>query len=225
MSTQPKRGVVYVSWGNKVADELARSRRSLAEWHPELPVHEIRLPDHSSLLDKPAMFERSPFESTLFLDTDTVVLDRLDFGFEKAEKYGLACCICESPWARRFGDLHGDIVEYNTGVLFFTRAAKPVFDCWDRVGRAVDSSILFHVGGQLRRMPHNDQAGFALAIEETGFNPFVLPLNWNLRPAWQRMFAGPVKVWHDRTEVPASVQMWNERQRHAAAIIGFHQLR
>ena len=225
MSTPPKRGVVYVYWGSKVADELARSRRSLAEWHPELPVHEIRLPDHSSLLDKPAMFERSPFESTLFLDTDTVVLDRLDFGFEKAERHGLACCICESPWARRYGDLYGDIVEYNTGVLFFTRAAKPVFECWDRVGRTVDSSILFHVGGQLRRMPHNDQAGFALAIEETGFNPFVLPLNWNLRPAWQQMFAGPVKVWHDRTEVPASMHMWNESQRHDASIIGFHQLR
>lgn len=224
MKDSPKRGIVYVYWGDKIRGELERSRRSLAEWHPELPVHEIRLPDNASLLDKPAMFERSPFESTLFLDTDTVVLDRLDFGFEKAERHGLACCICESPWARRFGDLHGDIVEYNTGVLFFTHAARPVFERWETVGRTVDSSILFHVGNELRRMSNNDQAGFAVAIEETGFNPYVLPLNWNLRPAWQRAFAGPVKIWHDRGEVPESLLAWNERQRHEAAIIGFHQL-
>jgi hypothetical protein len=30
-----------------------------------------------------------------------------------------------------------------------------------------------------------------------GFNPFVLPLNWNLRPKWQRSFFGPVRIWHD----------------------------
>ncbi len=224
MNPSARRGIVFVYWGDRVRDELARARQSVAEWHPELPVHEIRLPDGSSLLDKPVMFERSPFETTLFLDTDTVVLDRLDFGFEKAERHGLACCICESPWARRYTNLAGDIIEYNTGVLFFSRAARPVFERWATRGREVDSSILFRVNGELKRMPNNDQAGFALAIEETGFNPYVLPLNWNLRPAWQRMFAGPVKVWHDRMAVPDALRDWNERQRHDAAIIGFHQL-
>jgi len=45
-----------------------------------------------------------------------------------AIKHALACCICENPWARRYGGLQGDLVEYNTGVQFFTRAAKPYFD-------------------------------------------------------------------------------------------------
>lgn len=219
------RGVVYVYWGDRCREELDRSRRSLAEWHPELPVHEIRIPDGSSLLDKPVMFGRSPFDATLFLDTDTVVLDRLDFGFEKAGKFGLACCICESPWARRFGDLHGDIVEYNTGVIFFNRTARPVFEAWEKANRAVDSSIIFRSGRKLMRMMNNDQAGFSLAVEGTGANPFVLPLNWNLRPAWQRTFAGPVKIWHDRIPVPDEVHAWNEEQRSDGAIINFRTLR
>ncbi|MEJ0070814.1 MAG: hypothetical protein WDO24_21130 [Pseudomonadota bacterium] len=40
------------------------------------------------------MFEHSPFETTVYLDADTVVLGRLDYGFEMAERFGLACCHC-----------------------------------------------------------------------------------------------------------------------------------
>jgi hypothetical protein len=47
------------------------------------------------------MAAMTPFEETLFLDADTVPLGRLDFGFEQAQRFGLACCICEVPWARR----------------------------------------------------------------------------------------------------------------------------
>ncbi len=46
-------------------------------------------------------------------------------------------------------------------------------------------------------MDHNDQAAFAWAIEMTGFNPYVSPINWNLRPRWQRSFFGPLRIWHD----------------------------
>src|SRR4029079_12054427 len=116
-----KRGILYVKWGpnNSV---LERSLRSVRAIHPELPVHvqELTGPPTPTLLDKARMMEWTPFEETVFLDVDTVVLDRLDFGFAMAAKHGLACCICECPWARRYGGISGDLVEYNTGVLFFT---------------------------------------------------------------------------------------------------------
>ena len=226
MISPAERGVVYICWGDRIRAELDRSRASLARWHPELPVEVVWLAPTATLLDKAAMFDRSPFASTLFLDTDTVVLDRLDFGFEQAEKHGLACSICECPYARRFGDLHGDLVEYNTGVLFFTRAAEPVFRKWDELNRRIDSSVPFHAANrEIRVMVRNDQAGFALAMAETGFNPFVLPLNWNLRPDWQHSWFGPVKVWHDRTDVPPVVRMHNETQRADDAIVDFFMLK
>ena len=37
---------------------------------------------------------RSPVEEKLYLDADTVVLGTLNYGFEKARKFGLARCIC-----------------------------------------------------------------------------------------------------------------------------------
>lgn len=221
------RGVLYIVWGEseQTRKALDRSINSLLAVHPELPHEVRRLPEGSNLLDKAQMFELSPYDETLFLDADTVVMDKLDFGFEKAAKHGLACCICECPWARRYGGLknRGDMIEYNTGVLFFTRRAEPVFDFWYE-HRDIDSSIDFYHDGKKVRMPENDQASFAQAIDETGFNPFVLPMNWNLRPLWQRHLFGPVKIWHDYTDVPYAVQGWNVQQLRDGAIIDYARL-
>ena len=216
-----KRGVIYIYWGDSIDNELSRSIESLRRFHPELPFERIKLPGDASLLDKSAMFELSPFESTLFLDTDTVVLDRLDYGFEKAEQHGLACCINECPWARRYADIGGDQIEYNTGVLFFTGAAQPVFDHWKTIAHDIDSSIVFKRGGKTCVMPKNDQAGFSQAVENSGLNPFVLPMNWNYRPAWQTSFFGPIKVWHDRNQVPDGVKFWNDHQCLEPSIIQY----
>src|SRR3954452_11029451 len=76
-----KRGILYVCWGEEVESALQLSLQSLKRYHPELPVHVERLPAESSYLDKARMMEMSPFEETLFLDADTVVLGNLDFGF------------------------------------------------------------------------------------------------------------------------------------------------
>ncbi len=158
---------------------------SLKQHHPELPTHVVSLPDNSTLLDKARMFEVTPFEETLYLDIDTVVLGKLNFVFEKANTFGLACSICECPWGRRYGGLSGDTIEYNTGALFFTRKAKPIFDAWARNATTLDSSIQ-HIGndGRLLHTPYNDQGGFAKAVEDAGVSPFVLPLNWNFRPQY-----------------------------------------
>src|SRR3954469_15303369 len=117
------RGVLYMVWGDKIAPYLERSMASVREWHPDLPIHVEGLPPGAdateTLLRKARMCEITPFEETLFLDADTVVLGNLGFGFERARRAGIACAINECPWARRYRDpaLSGDTIEYNTGVL------------------------------------------------------------------------------------------------------------
>lgn len=215
------RGVVFVTWGSGREAVLRRAVDSVRAAHPELPVHVEELGKGATLLDKARMFAFSPFEETLFLDLDTVVLDRLDFGFEMARKHGLACCICECPWARRYGGIRGDLVEYNTGVLFFTERAAPIFELWETRVREVDSSIRFYERDRLCVMPANDQAGFALAVAESGMAPYVLPLNWNFRPAWQKTWFGPLKVWHDYAEPPREVVEFNRRQAEPGAVVEY----
>lgn len=220
------RGVLYIVWGRFDRALLARARESLRRYHPDLPVHVAELPPDATLLDKARMLELSPFAETLYLDADTIVLGDLSFGFEKGARHGLAVSICECPWARRYAGLSGDMIEYNTGVMFFTAAARPVFDAWHRLATAVDSSIVFHnAQGNLARMPLNDQAGFAQAIEETGFVPFVLPYNWNFRPKWHKSWFGPLKIWHDHAAPPEQLIRMNAEQSKAEAIVGLSVLR
>lgn len=219
-----RRGILYITWGDKSDTVLRRALESVGRHHAELPVHVVRLSEAATLLEKAAMFDMSPFEETLFLDADTVVLGRLDFGFDMARRYGLACAICECPWARRYTGIAGDRVEYNTGVLFFTAAARPVFDLWRELAGAVDSSIPIFVDGRLGQMPLNDQAGFALAVERSGKLPFVLPLNWNFRPRWHKSFFGPIKIWHDYRPVSAELVEWNRVQADERQVIQYNEL-
>ena len=211
-------GVLYMVWGSSHDQLLERSINSLKIYHPDLPIHihRVEVADRDSasavmFLAKAAMAKFSPFENTLYLDADTIVMGPLEYGFEKAEQFGLTCCICECPWAQRYKGLkHLDgLVEYNTGVLFFTKKAQSVFYLWEQLARVVDSSVRYNDENGVNVMDHNDQAAFAKAIEMTGFNPFVLPINWNLRPRWQRSFFGPLRIWHDIAPPPTEISSVN----------------
>jgi hypothetical protein len=194
-----ERGIVWLWWGDKAKTALDRSVQSVRDTNPDVPFYIVQLQGNPSWLDKPLMYELSPFKTTLFLDCDTVVLGDLSFGFQKAEQHGLALCINECPWARRMPCLAdaGDAIEYNTGVIFFNRSAGAVFRKWKQYAKTVDSSTTFEVDGKRYFQADADQGSFALAMHELGVNPYVLPLNWNFRYRWQRGFFGNIRIWHD----------------------------
>jgi hypothetical protein len=213
------RGVLYIKWGTQVDSVLDRSISSLKKIHPNLPIYVHQLADNASLLDKATMHRLTPFDETLYLDADTVVLDRLDFGFDMARQHGLACCICECPWARRYGGIGGDEVEYNTGVLFFTRKSHRIFETWREHAKSIDSSIKFYQNDEPCVMPYNDQAAFSLAVSQSPTAPFILPFNWNLRPVYHRSWWGPIKIWHDYRPPPPQIHEFSRQQANPDAII------
>lgn len=218
------RGVIYMKWKGyepKVDTALSRSIASLNAVHPELPYKVFALPDGATLLEKAQMFDLSPFDETLYLDADTVVMGRLDYGFAKAAHHRIAVCLCECPWARRYGGLKdaGDMVEFNTGVIFFKKTASVLFDSWKR-HIEIDSSVRFLSKDGIKTMSLNDQASFALAVEQTGFNPWVLPMNWNFRSTWQKTVFGEIRIWHSYDEVPRTLTGWNAQQSQPDAVIG-----
>ncbi|MBI5108649.1 MAG: hypothetical protein HZA62_07860 [Rhodocyclales bacterium] len=224
------RGIISIYWGDKAALPLERLLASTQKFHPELPHEfieiESRLDGAFQLQEKARMFDLSPFDETLYLDCDTVVLGRLDYGFNKAlvADSGLALAICECPWARRYPKIFsGDEIEYNTGVVFFTRKAEPVFRQWQENASVLDSTIVcLDHNQEMRVMPSNDQGTFAAAIEQTGTVPFVLPHNWNYRPLFHTSFFGPVKIWHDYTDPPDDLVAANEYYTTPGHVIQFH---
>lgn len=222
------RGIISIYWGDESKLPIDRLKDSVKKFHPELPHEIIRVDalggSPSSLNQKAAMFDLSPFDETLFLDLDTVVLGNLDFGFQKAKQFGLALSICEAPWGKRYPEIfRGDEIEYNTGVIFFTQAAKIVFDNWKHLASTINSSIVGVNERGIYKMPANDQGSFALAVEKTGYNPFVLPLNWNFRPQWHKSFFGPIKIWHDYSDPPPFFDELNKYYSSQDSIIQYHQ--
>jgi len=217
------RGVLFIVWKGdcNTPDLLDRAIAGVRETNPTLPVHVQRLPDGSTLLDKARMLEYSPFDETLFLDADTVALGDLSYGFEQAKRHDVACCINECPWARRYLGLaeRGDLVEYNTGVLFFTKAARPLFDEWQRQNETLNSAHYFLSARGRECMPLNDQAGFAAAVDALGWSPFVLPMNWNFRKRWHFSLMGPVKVWHDYDDPTPDILGFNEEHAEPGSVI------
>jgi hypothetical protein len=207
----PTRGALYMIWGNdpKVRAGLQRSIASLNATNPGLPHTVLEVASNGpweTLLIKASMLDRTPYEETVFLDADTLVMGPIDFGFEMAKRHGLACCICESPWLKRYSPDYGDLIEYNTGVLFFTAKAAPLFALWKELAPKLSSQILLiNDAGNLIKMPYNDQASFSVAIDRVGMSPFVLPMNWNYRPPWQYGFVGPIRIWHSYNEPPENV--------------------
>jgi hypothetical protein len=223
------RGILSIYWGDESKLPIQRLKDSVKKFHPDLPHEIIKIDapsnDPNSLNQKAAMLDLSPFEETLFLDLDTVVMGNLDFGFQKANQFGLAIAICEAPWGRRYPAIFsGDQIEYNTGVIFFTKKAKPVFEEWKELAKTIDSSIIaVDDSGNVYTMPANDQGSFALAIENVGFNPFILPLNWNFRPIWQRSFFGPIKIWHGYDNPPPIFDALSNYYSQKDAIIQYHK--
>jgi lipopolysaccharide biosynthesis glycosyltransferase len=180
------------------------------------------------MLCKAKMWSLSPFEETLYLDADTVVLGDLDYGFAIARRHGIACTVSANPWQRRYRWMrpdHRDETEYSSGAVFFDKSygcARRVFRRWS--GMTGDTATVYVADDQVRVQNHNDQALFTAAMAREGFNPRVLPQNWNLCPKWQKSFFGPVKIWHGTEPVPASLLAWNEEQSKEGAVIKAAQL-
>ena len=206
------RGALYIIWGGKHDEVLSRSINSLAKVHPDFPVKIIRFDDNKNGLHcKARMLSLSPFDETVFLDADTVVLRPLDFGFEKAAQFGLACCIAARTWAACTGycDDASETIMYNTGVLFFTNSARPIFTRWEELSAGPQPGP-------------KGQGPFALAVEQSKINPYVLPLNWNYQHHLHRSFTGPITIWHSYRAPPSNILDFNQRRKtyETTALLG-----
>ena len=223
-----RRGVLFIAWESADAGQtalLARAVASLADLHPELPYHVAQLPGLTPHVEKARLGALTPFETTAFLDIDSVVLGRLDFGFEMAERYGLACCHGENPWRRRYVGVTGDAVEYDTGVLFFSGAqARPVLELWSSLAPVLDTAIAYAEGRAAKRAPPDDRLTFGHAVEKCAVSPFILPPNWSLRPPWVRTFFGPPKIWHGSGALPDHLLYLRGYYDRPDAIVMLHEV-
>ncbi len=152
------------------------------------------------------------FDTFLYLDADTVVLGDPGFGFEKAERHGVAVSPAPKYNLAHYGKFD-DVLRaadarvapqlvYNSGVIFFnlSQPVRDLFRHWERLAESMGRPL-----GYLR-----DQPFFALAAEQRGFNPYVLPPVYNYR-GYGEVAAGDVLIWHSHRPPPQDLNLYSER--------------
>lgn len=142
------------------------------------------------------------YDVHLFLDADTQILGDISLGFEKARKYGIAMAPAAHYCLDAFWGFHRTmmsegveprgVLQYNSGVIFFTRSAevKEVFAKWRELANKY--------GGEF------DQAYLSLAMELLEFRPYVLSPNYNYREMSTRVI-GSVRIWHTHEKLPPNL--------------------
>jgi len=146
------RGVIYSAVNsNRHAVEARKSAASVRKIHPDIPIaihtdkfrivpeFDIEIPCDVKLTNKyhphrakiEAM-KHSPFDETIYLDTDTELRKPVDHVFELFPDYDLALSMAVGKSVNHPDSRLDYLSEYNTGVMFWkkTRRMDDFFDQW-----------------------------------------------------------------------------------------------
>lgn len=215
-------GVLYVASGRRYVNEACASAESVKHHMPDVStlLHTHDPVDHpaidqvitdSALEDadeakahKIDCIANSPFRRTLFLDTDTRVLDRIDELFELLDEFDIG--LAHAPNRLYFGDgeypgekeypsdVPKSFPEMNTGVMVYngeSSSIESLFEAWRL--RYKEMQVL----GAAR-----DQISFREVLYESDVRMTVLPPEYNCRSEFPVYLEGEVKIDHARHADP-----------------------
>lgn len=202
------RGILYVATGERYRDEAAQSAASFKATMPDVPIAivtddtasagrhgcfdvvvEHERPEYS-YMDKALPLNASPYDATLFVDTDTYSLAPCYEVFELLDHFELA--LAHAPLRAHFyfpPSCPASFPELNTGVIAYRKS--------DGFSSLVDAWI-----ASFERQPPggDDQPAFREALLASRLRFAVLTPEYNLRTCFAYFLGGnaEVKIVHDR---------------------------
>ncbi len=219
--TDPRRAVLYLTWGESQAALVAASVRESrldpydVYWvtdvvpedvPPEITVIEATYKGARGNLAKAQLGSFLPpgYDSYLFLDSDTRVLGNVELGFQLAERAGIA--MVPAPVYSLANYMNGREIMaaegipcrgqmiYNTGVIFFAAGIQvvEVLALWRELAVRLESKS------------RSDQLLLGIAMLKLEFEPAALSPNFNYRAFGDRI-VGEVRIWHSPDRVPRSL--------------------
>lgn len=230
------RGVMYVATGRKFVEEAAASWRSWRAWMPGDPAviftdeeglaRELGFPRVEVLegaehgfADKVGVLERSPFEQTIFLDTDTRVCGAIGELWEILENWEMAAVAAPMRETWPQPDLPRAFPEVNSGVLVWKKCAatERVWEAWRE----------FYADHRARTGQIDDQPALRRALYTTGVRLWSLPPEYNFRTVFAGFVGrGAVKILHGRHADFAAVERAiNEPQGCRVVLPGDREMR
>lgn len=205
------RGILYLVVGNKYVNEARNSANSVRKHMPDIDIaiatddggynldpfdQVIRLNqvrqetqgERDWLLDSTLDPDLSPFDKTLYLDSDTYVCADVSELFELLDQYDLA--VARVPNQPQVAGLPEPWHLYNCGVIAYrdTKPTRELLSDWQTRYRS-------QLENQDRPV---DQPAFAQALYHSDLRWFALPREYNVRVPRRGTLANDVKIIHGR---------------------------
>lgn len=195
------KGIVYIVTQEEYFEEFEKSVKQLKKW-VDAPVTLISLEqkDYSFIdenivvedpekgSDKVYLLEESPYDRTLYLDTDIYVVDKVDELFEVLDEFELAISRNPERASEEIEDVPESFSELNTGVISYrkTDLVLSMFKEWQNLyeKRPYES--------------HRDQPMFRKAIYYSDVRFTVLPSEYNCRFGIPGFLNKKAKILHGR---------------------------
>lgn len=220
---KPKKGVIYVATGKRYIEEALKSAASLKDKMPDLPVTIFSSdPIDSHLFEKVVVIEnpnydhpgldkienmlRSPYEYTLFLDTDTYIYENFLELFSLLHNWDIAAAhapsrkptsylISGKPWITYdFEEVPNSFAQMNTGVILFRKTpdVEVFFKNWFSL-----CELKIRETGNSGK-PLHDQATFRAVLWHSSLRVATLAPEYNFRFPSVGFVNGTVKILHGR---------------------------
>ncbi len=204
-------GFLYVASGKHFLEEAIISSRSLRIKCPLFPIaiatdelNSKKAGDHFdqvliidnpqyNFIDKIRPLAQSPFEKTLFLDTDTFIVEDISSLFELLDKYDFCAAFAPGREQMTIANLPSYFPEFNTGVIGYSNSMTclSVLENWLSTYKNQLTSDL---------MPPHDQPAFRQALFQSEARVYCLSNEYNFRTTNSNIVWGNVtiKVIHGR---------------------------
>lgn len=219
MSTST-RGIIYIVTGQKFLEEACRSAASVKRCMPDIPITILSdVPVRSPLFeqvvrianpthgpeDKIRYLAHSPYEETLYLDSDTYMTEDSREVFALLERFDLAAVHAPYRVQYRVCEVPDCFPELNSGVIAFRKseAVRLCLDQWLQIYRSDQRKSvdwLFSGGAAWYRRALPNQPSFRRAVYESGLRITVLPPEYNCRIPFPGFVHAKVKIIHGRSE-------------------------
>lgn len=207
-------GFLYVATGDRFVAEARDSAISLRRWMPETPIvlHSDRRPEPAEpfdqviplgnpqhfFIDKIEPLLETPFEKTVFLDTDTRVCAEISDLFAILDRFDIAVSHAPFRHDRPFATPNC-FVELNTGVIAYRRC--------EAVMKLIHRWLEIYNEEVARCGKVSDQAAFRQAAYESDARLYVLPPEYNLRTVMPAATGrGRVRIIHGRAPDMAKLE-------------------
>jgi hypothetical protein len=200
-------GFLYIATGDEFVEEAILSARTIEEHHPDVPIclftdTSITDPifDHVQVIDTPKYgfedqinyLEKTPFDRTIYLDTDIYADGSVTSVFDVLDEFDIALVHSQSREAWSVPEVPDAFPEYNSGVMAYelTDRFQNFLATWQNIYQSNKNT-----NGTMRNQP-----SLRKALYESDIRIATLTPEYNCMFRYPGHAVGPVKLFHGRLQ-------------------------